>query len=458
MLPDLQFLKNRLKQTIICKEKQGFQTAGMLTALKNLSESYDAVAKLANEVAELPFRKNWPYREPYALEEIWKECDPDRPLGPMCILPQNDMAARIKSAFQGAVCGCILGKPLEVNPTLSEIHKAAASCGEWPLNDYISDEMLTALKRHHDSAVECKRGHIKYVAPDDDINYSLLGMLVLEKHGGDFTKEQLMRLWLDNLPPLWTFGPERTILTQAAIHSIGEEGEPAFDFWANEWNPGNELCGAAIRVDAYGYAAAGNPALAAELAWRDSSITHVRTGIYASMYIAAAIATAFVAKKPMDIFSVALQFVPRMSRFHQVMTDCFTMVSEAGDWLEGYQKINEKYGEYGHCQLYQECGQLINSARFAKDVSHAFCMQVAQGCDTDCFGEIMGSIAGAYFGPGYLDERWLAPFNDDLRTSLGSFHERSLHAVTKRMAQLPARIAPNKSATMQTEQNISGNA
>jgi hypothetical protein len=38
-------------------------------------------------------------------------------------------------------------------------------------------------------------------------------------------------------------------------------------------------------------------------------------------------------------------------------------------------------------------------------------LTVAQGQDTDCYGELIGSILGAYFGPGYLEERWLAPFN-----------------------------------------------
>jgi ADP-ribosylglycohydrolase len=166
------------------------------------------------------------------------------------------------------------------------------------------------------------------------------------------------------------------------------------------------------------------------------------------MYVAAAISAAFVAKDPIEIFEMALKFVPQRSRFYEVMVDCLAMVKESSDWLKGYRKINEKYGEYGHCQLYQECGQLMNSAKFAENVSHAFCMQVAQGCDTDCFGEIIGSIMGAYFGPGHLEDRWLAPFNDDFRTSLGNFHERSLKAVTERMSRLPKVIAGDGSSNV----------
>ena len=451
MLPNLRYLRSRLKDVIICKQQQGYQTSVVLTELEHLPESYDALAGLARKISDLPFRSDWRYREPNDLNGIWEECKADRPTEPICSVEPADMADRVKAAFQGAVCGCILGKPLEVNPTLTEIREAAESCNEWPLRDYISDALLDALGRRHRSAALTARERIRYVAPVDDINYTILGMLVLEKYGAHFTKKDLMNLWMENLPPSWTFGPERSVLVKAAINSMDDESEPSFDLWANEWNPGNEACGAAIRVDAYGYATPGHPALAAELAWRDSSWTHVRTGIYGSMFIAAAIATAFVAKTPLDIFETALKFVPQKSRFYEIVSDCHQLVAKASDWIDGYEQINRKYGDYGHCQLYQECGLLINSARFAKDVADAFCMQVTQGCDTDCFGEIIGSIMGAYFGPGHLDERWLVPFQDDLRTTLGNFHERSLTAVAQRMARLPELLIDHDTDTKQAE-------
>ena len=213
--------------------------------------------------------------------------------------------------------------------------------------------------------------------------------------------------------------------------------EADIDRWTGTWNLGEELCGAAIRVDAYGYACPGRPELAAELAWRDSSWTHRRTGIYASMFIAAAIAAAFVERDRLRIFEIALQFVPQRSRFCEVMRDCLAMVRQASDWLDGYNRIHAKYAQYRHCQLYQECGTLINTARFAENCGQAICMQVSQGMDTDCFGELIGSIMGAYFGPGHLEQRWLAPFDGRLHAALASFHENSLSAVTRRMGRLP---------------------
>mgnify|MGYP006288655975 FL=1 len=437
MLSNIQSLKRRLEQVVTCKAQQGHDTAGLLTEIKRAPDGYDAVAELSRRISDLPMRSDWNYVEPNQLQDILEQCASDRPTKPVSHVDAQSITPRVEAAFLSAVSGCMLGKPLEVNPTLGEIRKAAEACGEWPLRDYISDSLLEALGRRHGDAWETTRDRIQYVAPDDDINYTVLGMMVLEKHGPSFTQSELMDLWLKNLPPLWTWGPERSLLVRAALASLdpGEKRDPGQ--WVSEWNPSDEACGAAIRVDAYGYAAAGHPALAAELAWRDSSMTHRRTGIYGSMFVAAAIATAFVADDPLEIFETALKYVPQRSRFYETMADCFDIVCRANDWLHGYEQIHKKYGEYGHCQLYQECGLLMNSARFASDVGDAICKQVAQGCDTDCFGEIIGSIMGAFFPPGNLEERWLLPFHDDLRTSLGTFHDKSLRSVARRMAKLP---------------------
>jgi ADP-ribosylglycohydrolase len=69
------------------------------------------------------------------------------------------------------------------------------------------------------------------------------------------------------------------------------------------------------------------------------------------------------------------------------------------------------------------------------------CKQVSQGNDTDSYGATVGSILGACFGPGHLEERWLRPFNDEIRTSLARFYERSLSRLARRMGELPGRIA-----------------
>lgn len=448
MLPRLSAMRRIIRQSISSDRAEGQDVDGLEIELASVPDSYDALIAFARRVADAPIRNDWPYVEPDDLPAIWRECDPARPLDFPAEIDPADAAARVEAAFLSSVCGCILGKPLEINPTLAEIRDALEARGEWPMNDYISRDLNMRGKRafHPDAHHTC-RENITYAAPDDDINYTILGMLNLEQHGPGFSHDQLRTLWLRHQSVAFTWGPERTLMALAAMKYWTDDFDPNptppdYHAWTHICNPHGELCGALIRADAYGYACPGRPALAAELAHRDASLTHRRTGVYGTMFVAAAIAAAFVERDRLRIFEIALRFIPRRSRFHHIITDSLQQVRQASGWLDGYHRIHNRYKQYSHCQIYQECGTLINSLRFAENIGHGLCMQVSQGNDTDSFGATCGSILGAYFGPDHLDPRWRKPFNDEIRTGLNFFYERSLSALARRMAELPRLIAP----------------
>jgi hypothetical protein len=356
----------------------------------------------------------------------------------------------VEAAFVASVCGCMLGKPVEMNPTLAELRAHLEPLGEWPIRDYLTERAASTLRLVPWQLHELARERIDHVAPDDDLNYTVLGMLVLERHGIDFTREHVRSQWLRNLPVLQTFGPERAWLATTATSTL-EPYEPFVPEWATyrpafddawmRWNPGVELCGALIRADAYGYACLGDPALASELAWRDAGMTHRRTGLFGAMFVAAAIALAPVCDDPLDLFRGALGFVPQRSRLAEAVRFALDEVATASGWLEGYERINARFGDFGHCMVLQEVGTLINTLRFATDVGDGICIQVMQGNDTDSFGATAGSILGARFGPGHLDERWTAPFRDRINLSMAMTWESSLTALAARMARLPGLLS-----------------
>lgn len=436
---DAALLRRRLRAVVAEKADQGHDTMVIADRLETAPASTDALIELAAEAAALPLRGDWPYHEPTDLDDIWDECVPQRPTAPVGSLTATDAARRVRTAFLASVCGCMLGKPVEVGLGLAELRGALESLGEWPVQYYVPE----AIRRHlvrplHESWPETVRERIRFVAADDDINYTLLGMLLLEQHGTDFTRGDIAAMWLRHLPVLMTFGPERTMLVRAATASLEDGAVDIEDVgsWAEVLNPGEEWCGALIRADAYGYAFPGQPHRAAELAWRDATLTHRRTGVYAAMFVAAAIATAPVADHPMDIVEAAVTFVPRRSRLHEALRRCIDAVRDATDWIDAYQRIHRRYGQWGHCRIFQELGTLVNTLAFARDVGSGIGLQVSQGNDTDSFGATAGSILGAYHGADGLDDRWLEPFGDDLRTGLAHFPDRSLSSVADRMARL----------------------
>ncbi|BBH19412.1 hypothetical protein Back11_07570 [Paenibacillus baekrokdamisoli] len=447
MFPSYSFLRNQLRQLLQNKYEQGHDTRYYNEVVEKLPDSYDAMIEFANQLNNLLFRQDWPYHEPNRLEDIWMECDQSRPIGIISPIDLRASAAKIETGFVASLCGSMLGKPLEVNPSLSEIQDALTKAGEWPLQDYISERMLDALGRRHWSWHETERSRIRGVVPDDDVNYTILGMLVLEQFGTDFTKKNVRDLWLTHLPIINTWGPERNILLKSGYsyleHDKSDLSLEEIDSWADFLTIQTEYCGAAIRADAYGYACPGNPSLAAELAWRDASFTHRRTGIYATMFIAAAIALAHVLDDRKEIIRTALMYVPKRSRFYEVAKDCFDTIISSQDWMEAYREINIKYYKYCHCLIYQEIGTLMNSFLFAESVGDGICKQVCQGNDTDSFGATAGSLLGVYFGPGHLDSHWTAPFKDNIRTGIALFNESSISQLAKRMGRLPEILQMN---------------
>ena len=438
MLPSYAMLRDRLGEMIDDKERQGRETDGLSSRLADVPDDYEQLARLGREIDDLPMRTDWPYIEPDDLPSIKATWSWDG-VTVECAVDLEAVEAKAYAGFLGRVCGCVLGKPVEIHATLATLREAFERVGEWPIVDYISERVYTkgGLERLHRSWPESVRERLTYVPPDDDIHYTLIGLQLLERHGVDFTQNDIAEVWINQLPLRWTFGPERATLVKLGLSMLGAYPQ-ALDAsaLAESLNPGEELCGAMIRADAYGYACPGRPELAAELAWRDASLTHRRTGVYGSMFAAAAIASAFVVDDPLEVFGLALGFVPRESRFHRIVADSLDEVTAASSWEDGYERVHGKYAEYTHCTVFQETGTLINTMRFAESVGHGIGLQVMQGNDTDSYGATAGSLLGIRFGSDGLDRRWLDPFQNTIRTQLAGFHDYDLDALAHRVSRL----------------------
>jgi ADP-ribosylglycohydrolase len=452
LLPSLPSLRALVAQVIADKQEQGHDVGGRLEQLAAIPDSYDALLAFAGELRDLPMAQGWPHVEPDDLAGIWAEADPARPQEPTGFDPV-EVGRRIETAWYARVSGCILGKPFEFDPTLAELREVLEPAGEWPLTDYVTEATNSRLRQPQPQWPELVRERLAYVCEDDDLNYTVLAMLLLERHGEEFSHDDMRRLWLLQLPVLATFGPERIQLIAAAASTLEALAETAGDDavgsggpWTAVLNPAEEHCGALIRADAYGWACPGDPARAAMLAHRDATLTHRRTGVYATMFVAAALATALVSD-PTDRlgpFRTALGFVPQNSRFATIVRDSLEQVEQASDWLDGYERLHGRYALWSHCRVYQEVGTLFNTARFATDVGHGIGLQVCQGNDTDSFGATAGSYLGALLGPDAFDlEHWTGRFGDRIHLALATFHEQSLSALAARLAALPGLTLPH---------------
>lgn len=424
-------VRTLLRQVVLDKREQGHDVDALEAELDAAPACLDALHALSLRLADAPLAAGWPHVEPTDLEALLAEC-PDlpapRPFG-------TDVGVRVETAWGARVAGCVLGKPFEFDPTLAELRGVLEPAGEWPLTDYVTEATNALLRAPQPQWPECVRERITHVPEDDDLGYAVLATVALERHGRDFTHDDLRQLWLLNLPVAATFGPERTALLAAGLASLtGSDPSTA------ALNPAEEHCGALIRADAYGWACPGDPVAAAVLAHRDATLTHRRTGVYAAMWVAAAVATALVADDWEDVAVTAARVVPTRSRLRAVLDESLVQVRAADDWLDAYDRIHGRYGTYSHCRVVQEMGTLLATLRFARGATDGIGMQVCQGNDTDSFGATAGSLLGALHGPdGFDREHWLGRFGDRIHLALATTHDDSIDSWGKRMAALHLR-------------------
>lgn len=304
--------------------------------------------------------------------------------------------ARVLGAWQGRAAGCVLGKPVEKIPR-EGIRAIAEATGNWPIRGWFTakglpPEIGERWPWNRRSAVNSLAENVDGIPEDDDLNYPLLALSVLERHGRGFTTEDAAKLWLDELPAGRTFTAERV-----AYRNLLDGLEPPDT--ATYRNPFREWIGALIRADVYGWVNPGDPATAAEYAWRDARLTHTANGVYGAMFVAAMCAQSLVAESVREIVEAGLSVVPGKSRLAEAVR---LAVRDATEERDAERVIDRLHARHGHLHWVHT---INNAAVVAAALVHgdgdftaSIAMAVAAGWDTDSAGATVGSVVGALNG------------------------------------------------------------
>lgn len=354
---------------------------------------------------------------------------------------------RIHGAWLGRAAGCLLGKPVEKIPR-EGIRLIAQSTDNWPIGSYFTEVGLDPViaarfpwnrRSRPTSLVE----NIDGMPEDDDLNFPLIALDILERVGRDFVTRDVAESWLANLPGGRVFTAERITYRNLLA---GYEPEEAGDIQ----NPFRDWIGAQIRTDVYGWVSPADPWAAAQLAWKDARLSHRRNGVYGAMFVAAASAAAVTANSIDEVLVAALSVVPPESRYAAAIR--FGMELARSD-RETEQALDALYERYGHLHWVH----VLNNAallafalvRGAGDFESTITIAVTGGWDTDSTGATAGSITGALAGARGLPQRWIGPLKNRLSTSIPGFDqigfdqlaERTVTIVTAR-SSFDGQVAP----------------
>lgn len=343
--------------------------------------------------------------------------------------PVNDLENRMAGAVLGRFAGCTLGVPVELWD-VQRMKDLAKFCNmEFPPRSYWKEvDRPWDLQYQMDPRWKYKNGGIDGVPVDDDITYTILGLLLIEKYGFDFTTADVGEYWKENLPYACT-------AEQVALENL-RAGVP-IDRVAEINNPYCQWIGADIRSDGFAFAAAGNPRLAASMGYRDAYLSHRRNGIYGEMFFAAAESAAFLVNDPVDAIRMALLEIPRECTLHKDIEWALQTGSSIKNYEEARQAVDERFAGMSYVHTCNNAcltvfGLMLGKGDFTETISNV----VAMGLDNDCTGATAGSIVGAVTGKNKIPEFWIRDFNNKVRTYIKGQSELLIDDVISRFITL----------------------
>ncbi|MEV6103322.1 ADP-ribosylglycohydrolase family protein [Streptomyces sp. NPDC051940] len=347
------------------------------------------------------------------------------------------LQARLHAAWLGRAAGCLLGKPVEKLP-LEGIRALAQGTGNWPLTTWFTEhgldrQVAAQYPWNRRSRPTSLAENIDGMPEDDDLNYPLLGLRLLETHGHTFTTTDVARLWLDELPAGRTFTAERI-----AYRNLLDGVEPPHT--ATHRNPFREWIGALIRADVFGWTNPGDPARAAEEAHRDAILSHTANGVYGAMWAAATIAAAAAGQADVhEAIQTGLDHIPQDSRLAHAITHARELARTTADFDDVVDRLHTRYGHDHHWVHVIPNTALVTAALTHADGDYtgSITKAVSGGWDTDSNGATAGSVAALLAGsPAALPARWTEPLKNRLASSITGFDGIGFDALARRTMEV----------------------
>ena len=320
------------------------------------------------------------------------------------------------------MAGCTLGAALEFNPIETMKAWAEYNGDSFPLTDYWS-KIKDPMNAHYITGknIDLTKNHMDAVPPDDDTIYTLLGLLLMEEYGMDFTHEDMAQIWQKYLPIKGENGSWGCYWGERIMMLNLKKGMNVSEAGING-NPNLQNIAGWTRADSYGYVCPGWPEKAAYLAYKDCSINHRRNGVYGAMFMAATISAAFVVDDPMEAVKIGLTEIPENCLFAEGIR--WALDNKSQNYQEAADKTWKRYaGMFNGSALTNAIHVVMGLDIGGRDFTKIIGETIAMSGDNDCTGATAGSIAGAVIGIDNIPENWTRPFNGRMHIYLKELPE-----------------------------------
>lgn len=414
----------------------GYPVGGLPEAAREAAAAGDlpGLAAVRKRLAALERDPDWEFEEPEDDRVLLEQAASAAPAGAdPRLLPE-----RIRGAWLGRTVGNTLGKPVE-GLTRAEVETYLRAAGQWPQTGYVPllSPLPEGVRALHPSAPVATAGRFTDVPRDDDIDWTILALHVMETHGAGFTTEQIAAAWLDRVPFTQTYTAERA----AYRNLVGGLRPPAT---ATADNPYREWIGALIRGDAFGYVSPGDPAGAARMALVDARLSHTANGVYGEMWAAALVAAALAADSAAQAFRHALCVVPPRSRLRSVLGHVLALRERGAGHTEALDWVDSALGDYPWVHTLNNAALISAGLLWGADFMDAVGITVAGGRDTDSNAATVGSVHGALHGPDGVPAELVGTTHVQVRSAVRDFDRVTVDELAARTTRLARAFASGK--------------
>jgi ADP-ribosylglycohydrolase len=448
----------QLKAEIVQREYEGYivpewirEQVGRLNDFAEQTNR-EQIGRLYEELNRLDRDPQFPFVQPNDLEAIRSQ----RPDGPRVLqsdFPEDQLREKLHGAWTGRFMGVAVGKPVEGlgmrghggMAGRAAIKSHLQALGEWPLSDYFSGR--DAGDGIELPKVKSLRETISYMEPDDDVHYTLIGLKVLEDHGPDFSWHNVADTWNSALPYNAICTAEAQAILNYNMRTPRTKRRSSLAMWTTPnftrmyANPYREWIGAQIRADGWAYCAAGNPELAAELAYRDACWTHTANGIYGEMFFAAIIAAAFVESDLGRLIEIGLSEIPANSKLAHAIRTALRWFDECDDWEAFMDRLDDEFAGMSPVHTVNNALIVLMALYYGETApERSICTSVMGALDTDCNGATAGSVVGIINGRRGLPSHLADKLNDTVKPRVFGFEETTMSELAERTLEVVSRV------------------
>lgn len=418
----------------------GYPTAAGLEAEARRAAGTADLSRLTEieaELGRLERDPGWGFEEPdddatlRALAEA----------APVTEMDKAQLPDRIRGAWLGRTVGNTLGKPVEgLSRGELEIYLRAAD--HWPQTGYLPllDPLPAGVPGLHPSAAIASAGLFTDVPRDDDIDWTILGLYLLERYGRELTTEQLAAEWLDRVPFTQTYTAERAAYRNL-IHGLRPPATATYR------NPYREWIGALIRGDAFGYVSPGDPGEAARLALTDARLSHTANGIYGEIWAAGLVAAALAEASVADALRQASVLVPPSARLATALRGVQDLYDGGAGHTEALDWVDAELGHLPWVHTVNNAALIAIGLLWGENFIDAVGITISGGRDTDSNAATVGSVYGAAHGSGGVPAELVGTTHVHVRSAVRDFDRVTIDELTQRTVRLAEDFVARRSGS-----------